>query len=96
MLKLFHDIMSNDITPQIKAKIHNHTQTAAIRRSPIWEDPVHGIILTLGDPQNLYKLLYTHCILLYFNLTSILTINCSEIVNGTTPEDGKLLPKHVA
>jgi hypothetical protein len=23
-------------------------------------------------------------------------LQCSEIVNGTTPEDGKLLPKHVA
>jgi hypothetical protein len=32
-------------------------------------------------------------VIYHFN---ILTINCSEIVNGTTPEDGKLLPKHVA
>jgi hypothetical protein len=43
-------------------KIHNNTQTAALRRSPIWEEPVYGIILTLGNPQNLYKLLYTHFI----------------------------------
>jgi hypothetical protein len=66
------------ITSQTKDKIHNHTQTAALRRSPIWEDPVHGIILTLGNPQDLYKLIYTHFILLYFiflylNSTSILT-----------------------
>jgi hypothetical protein len=26
----------------------------------------------------------------------ILTTNCSAIVSGTTPDDGKLLPKHVA
>jgi cytochrome b561 len=28
--------------------------------------PVHGLILTSGNPQNLYKLLYTHLFLLYF------------------------------
>jgi hypothetical protein len=93
--------ISNDTTSQTKNKIHNHTQTAALRRPPIWEDPVHGIILTLGNPKDLYKLIYTHFILLYFiflyfNFTTILTKNYSETVNGTMPEDGKLLPKHVA
>jgi hypothetical protein len=70
--------MTNDITSQTKDKIHNHTQTAALRRPQIWEDPVHGILLTLGNPQDLYKLIYTYFILLYFiflyfNSTSILT-----------------------
>jgi hypothetical protein len=57
-------------TPQIKDKIHNHTQTAALQRPPIWEDPVHGIILTLGNPQNLYKLLYTYTHFIFYILTT--------------------------
>jgi hypothetical protein len=54
--------MANDITSQIKERYTTTHTTAAIRRSPIWEEPIHGIILTLGNPPNLYKLLYTHFI----------------------------------
>jgi hypothetical protein len=55
-----------------------------------------NIQFTQDEIQLLNKGIIYPFYLLYFNYTSILTINCSEIVNGTTPEDGKLVPKHVA